>query len=327
MNFNFGEVLTRAWQIIWKHKVLWVFGILASCGQGGGGNSGGSGGNAGYSSGDSNFPFASEMERFGRWISDNPWIILVFILAVLLLVMLTVFLGTIGRIGLIKGTYRAEQGEEKLVLGALFSESMPYFWRVFGLTFAIGLVILLIFVPLVLFGALTAGIGFLCLLPLICVLIPVSIVVGILVEQANNAIVLEDLGIMDGLKRGWEILKANVGPVIIMAIILAVIGFVVGLVVAIPIFLAVIPAMIAFLAGDSQDTTPLILVGVCICLYLPVAIVLQGIMTAYIKSAWTLTYMRLTRKPGDGSSPMPESNMPLEPEDSDKTMLSARPNA
>ena len=26
-----GEVLSRAWQIIWKHKVLWIFGILASC--------------------------------------------------------------------------------------------------------------------------------------------------------------------------------------------------------------------------------------------------------------------------------------------------------
>ena len=36
-NFNFGEVLTRAWQIIWKHKVLWIFGILASCARGGGG--------------------------------------------------------------------------------------------------------------------------------------------------------------------------------------------------------------------------------------------------------------------------------------------------
>ncbi len=35
MNFNFGEVLSRAWQIIWKHKVLWIFGILASCSQGG----------------------------------------------------------------------------------------------------------------------------------------------------------------------------------------------------------------------------------------------------------------------------------------------------
>jgi hypothetical protein len=29
MNFNFGEVLTRAWQIIWKHKVLWIFGVFA----------------------------------------------------------------------------------------------------------------------------------------------------------------------------------------------------------------------------------------------------------------------------------------------------------
>ena len=23
-NFNFGEVLSQAWQIIWKHKILWV---------------------------------------------------------------------------------------------------------------------------------------------------------------------------------------------------------------------------------------------------------------------------------------------------------------
>ena len=28
MNFNFGEVLSRAWQIVWKHKVLWIFGIF-----------------------------------------------------------------------------------------------------------------------------------------------------------------------------------------------------------------------------------------------------------------------------------------------------------
>jgi len=55
MNFNFGEVLTRAWQIIWKHKVLWIFGFLAGCGQSGssvrgnfGSGSRGSGGNGGF---------------------------------------------------------------------------------------------------------------------------------------------------------------------------------------------------------------------------------------------------------------------------------------
>ncbi len=30
MNFNFGEVLTRAGQITWKHKNLWLAGIIVS---------------------------------------------------------------------------------------------------------------------------------------------------------------------------------------------------------------------------------------------------------------------------------------------------------
>ncbi len=27
---NIGEVLTRAWQITWKYKVLWIFALFAS---------------------------------------------------------------------------------------------------------------------------------------------------------------------------------------------------------------------------------------------------------------------------------------------------------
>ena len=28
MNFDVGEVLSQAWQITWKHRVLWIIGIL-----------------------------------------------------------------------------------------------------------------------------------------------------------------------------------------------------------------------------------------------------------------------------------------------------------
>ena len=28
MKFDVGEVLSQAWQITWKHKVLWIIGIL-----------------------------------------------------------------------------------------------------------------------------------------------------------------------------------------------------------------------------------------------------------------------------------------------------------
>ena len=31
---DFGEILSKAWKIIWKFKILWIFGILTSCGQG-----------------------------------------------------------------------------------------------------------------------------------------------------------------------------------------------------------------------------------------------------------------------------------------------------
>lgn len=298
MNFNFGEVLARAWQIIWKHKVLWIFGVFAGCSRGGGGGGGGSGIETGTQQ-----PFP-ELQRFfeqiGQWIDNNAWIVAVFVILILVLVVVSIFLGTIGRIGLIKGTYRAEQGTEQMIFGEMFSESMPYFWRVFGLSLLIGLLFLLIFLPLIFFGIITAGIGFICILPLLCLLIPISWAVMVVIEQANAAIVLEDLGIGDGLRRGWEVVRANIGTMILMALILFIGSAVVGIVLAIPLIVAVVPLVIGSAAGAER--TPLLIFGVCCAVYLPILLLLNGILTAYIQTAWTLTYMRLTK---------PQDNVPI----------------
>jgi len=72
------------------------------------------------------------------------------------------------------------------------------------------------------------------LIPIICLLIPVSIAVGIIIEQANRAIVLEDSSMFGGLKRGWEISKSNIGPLIVMALILFGITLVLGIIIALP---------------------------------------------------------------------------------------------
>jgi hypothetical protein len=302
MTFNFSEILTRAWGITWKYKVLWIFGILAGCTNGGGGGGGG-GGNTGYSGGPSDFNIPPEMQRFihsmenfGAWVEDNLWIFIVIGVVFLLLIVLSIFLGTIGRIGLIKGSYQAETGAEHLVFGELFSASLPYFWRVFGLSFLIGLAFFVLIVPLVLVGVLTAGVGFLCLLPLICLLIPVGMAVGILIEQANRAMVLEELGILDGLRRSWEFSKSNVGPLVVMALILFGISLVLGIVFALPIFIVVVPTILSFALGEGGSFTPLYVAMACICLYTPIAWLLNGILTTYTQTAWTLTYMRLTGK-------------------------------
>ena len=296
MNFNFGEVLSRAWQIVWKNKILWVFGIFAGCSRGGGGGGGGAGGGSGPG-GDQPFSqFERIFEQIGQWIDNNAWIIVVFVVFILALVVLSIFLGTIGRIGLIRGTFAAEQGAERLIFGELFSNSMPYFWRVFGLSFLIGLIFLLIFVPIILFGVFTAGIGLICLLPLICLLIPISWAVAVVIEQANAAMVLEDLGIADGLRRGWEVVKSNVGTMIVMTLILFIGSAVVGIVIAIPVIVAVFPLVFGLAAGGGDRPALWFwIVGACCALYFPVLLVLNGILTAYIQSAWTLTFMRLTK--------------------------------
>ncbi|HZM22157.1 MAG TPA: hypothetical protein VFC02_10455, partial [Anaerolineales bacterium] len=95
---------------------------------------------------------------------------------------------------------------------------------------------------------------------------------------------------------------------IIMAIILTVISFVVGFIIAIPIFVVAVPAAIAFAAGEAQNWTPLAIAGVCICLYIPISLLLNGIAIAYTESAWTLTYMRLTKPQVTEPVVLPEAN-------------------
>jgi membrane-anchored glycerophosphoryl diester phosphodiesterase (GDPDase) len=232
-------------------------------------------------------------------------VIAAFVVILLIVILVSIFLGTIGRIGLIKGTSRAEQGAERLIFGELFSESMPYFWRVFGLSLLIGLLFLVIFLPLIFFGVITAGIGFICILPLLCLLIPISWAAMVVIEQANAAIVLDDLGIGDGLRKGWEVVRSNIGTMIVMALILFIGSAVVGVVLAIPLIVAVFPLAIGAAAG--LERSPLMIIAACCAVYLPILLLLNGILTAFIQSAWTLTYLRLT-KPRDQAPIVLEAN-------------------
>jgi len=308
-NFNFGEVLTRAWKHIWKHKVLWIFGILASCARGSGGG-GGNSGNSGYQQTNpgEDLPFSGGqfervMEQAGRYLQDNLWIILVAILALMLLGFVFYALGMIGRIGMIKGTALAEKGAESIAFGEVWSESLPYFWRIFGLNFLAGLAFAVLIIPLVLVGVLTAGVGFVCLLPVLCLLIPIGWVVSVIIEQAQAAIVLEDLNMLDGFKRGWQVVKSNAGPVVVMALILGFGGGIIGVIVSLPLILAALPVIIG-MGTLRESLTPLYIALACCLAYMPVLILLNGVLTAYIQSAWALTFMKLSQPAQPTNAPV-----------------------
>ncbi len=324
---NFGEVLSKAWQIIWKHKVLWIFGILASCANGGGSNITYTLNGSDYAKWNGNLPPAME-SYFSDFNRVLPWVIL-GIVVTLVLVVLAIFLVTIGRIGLVRGVLKADGGSNqpvkdiKLAFGDLFSRSIPYFWRVFGLNLVVGLLvaaaIILILLAVIFGSVLTLGIGLICLIPFVCLMIPAGWVVGLIVEQANNAIIIENLGVIDGLNRGWDVFRKNVGTILGMGLILLGIGLAAGLLIGIPLLLVSVPLLFGLMRTGFQEFywNSLWISLACICVYLPVLLALNGMLTAYLKSVWTLTYLRLTVPPAPPASVEiipPASEPPAEPE-------------
>jgi hypothetical protein len=298
---DFGYVIKRAWEIIWKFKVLWIFGILASCGQA----STSSGSNSGYRFSGQQSNYSPQIEQFFARLS--PWVIALMIaiaiVVVIALIVIAILLGTVGRVGLIRGTMKAEQGAEHLTFGELWREGLAYFWRVFGLNLLMGVIIFLAIVVLTILGVVltigTLGIFVICLLPLICLFIPVSWAVYVIVEQANIALVVENLGITEAIKRGWQVVLDNIGSMIVMSLILILgVSLIGGAIIGLPLLAVAAPAVAGVVAGTSVAIrNGLIISGLLFIVYLPVLLLLSGILRAYTSSAWTLTYLRLTHKP------------------------------
>jgi hypothetical protein len=297
MKIDLGKILTRSWQIIWNYKVLWVFGIFA-----GFASSNGGGNNSNYSESSDSSSFSGPdqiIEQAGEFFQQYMLIIIAVCAALVLLTFAFYALGMMGRIGILKGVYKVENGASSLIFAELWSESMPYFWRFFGLNFLVGLVFLVILLPFIALAIATAGIGLACLLPLICLLVPVGWAVTVIMEQAQAAIVAEDLSMIDGFKRGWEIVKSDIVGMIVLALVLGIGGGIIGLVLSLPIIAAMVPLLFSmgmngFEMGNSLPPTAWISL-ICCGLYLPVLIGLNGILTAYMKTSWALSYLQLTK--------------------------------
>ena len=147
----------------------------------------------------------------------------------------------------------------------------------------------------VVLGIATMGFGVLLLIPLICIMIPVGFFFGIYLEQANIALVVEDIGIRAAFGKGWEVLRNNFGPLFVMGLILVIGTLIVALIVGLPMILIFVPIIFAGGSGAQDILAGGAILSLLLCLaYLPILLLLGGIIETYRQSAWVLTYMRLT---------------------------------
>jgi hypothetical protein len=296
VKFNFGEVLTRARQITWRYKNLWLAGIVMSL--------------VGLllvpislalNPAFSSFADPSEVNR------QLPSMMLANV-SVILLTVLSIPLFVIGISIPSLGTFQLEQGRENVNFGHLIRGVLPYFWRILGIVLLVWvgmfLATLLLVVFLFFFSTLTLGIGLLCVVPLFILLIFGAILAYALMEQAASAVLVDNLRMSNALQRAWELVMNNPGMMTLMSIINYLGAIIAVLIITI---LTTIP-MFGSNLGSEPDVQSFERLSRNLILWmlaiLPFYAVFQGVLVTFLQSVWTLIYLRLTRSTTP-SQPLP----------------------
>ena len=313
---DYGNLFRRSWDIVWQNKYLFILGFLAALGGGGRGN------NFNYSfpnsssSGSPNIPADAFAEFRDFWAQYGGMVLgLLCFLFILGIVFWLVRLAAQG--GLIESVNRIEAGE-KMSFGKAFSAGVARIWSLVGLN-------LLLNLPFILVGLIFAGISisilaagsnsgmfagnaspFLglmaCVGLLACVLIPLGIVIAIIQPFAQRGLMLKQLGVVESIRHGWQVVRENIGDVILLGVAFLMIGFLFGFltfVVTVPLaFLAAGPFILDAIQGNEiafgvTEVASLAFGGICLGL---LAAAVNSALTTYRSATVTLAYQYFVEK-------------------------------
>jgi hypothetical protein len=111
---------------------------------------------------------------------------------------------------------------------------------------------------------------------------------------AVRGLVLRDLGVVNSIRHGWQVLRKNLGNILVLAIVFLVIGIVIGLVgVLIAGLLAapfVAPIFLALIRETGISTPSILLAVVGGILFVLVAAAVNSILVAFQSTTFTLAY-------------------------------------
>jgi hypothetical protein len=285
VTIDIGEVINHTWQITWKNKVLWVFGMVVGL----------------------VFSIIIPLATVPAFLpmlmrnSDMRFTPLFggAYFVILALVMLVMYpLSVITQTSITMGVLHLEQENESLSLMEMVKRGLPFFWRVLGLMVLFAATImfvnLVIQVLIFLLMIITFGLGMICAVPLILLMYPAIFLMTLWMEQSMNGIVIDGMTIVDAIKQGWRLIRNNLLPVGLMAIV---IYFGVGMIsssIVMPMMLPLFAVPFGLFDGDVNWTILAISLAVEV-VFLPLFVLIFGWSFAFTKSAWVLTYLRLTR--------------------------------
>jgi hypothetical protein len=348
-----GKILKRAWQILWNYKVLWIFGILlaltsggragSSANGGGGTNFPTSGGNGSQGFNPSSLPFFNDLNR---WFQQNIYPLFLYpqqhvatfidigvglVLFLLLVTAILLILRYVSEAAVIRMVNEYEQTGTKVG----FRQGWKMGWSRAALRmWLIDLIIalhVLIFVLILIGLGLAAyfsvksgnhalGIGavvgaVICAFTFIIAFVILMVVLGLLSQFFKRMAALENTGVGESFRRGWQMVKRDWKSAALMWLVMLGLGiaYALGSIILffllIPVFVilalpglivAAIPALAAYgltslFASGPWTWIIAALVGLPV-LFLILGsplLLISGWVEIFSSTAWTLTFREM----------------------------------
>jgi hypothetical protein len=283
---NYSKIITDAWDIAWKRRYLWFFGLVA-----------GLGGGLSYPGGEDNTRQKELVSGGLSWLNEHPGLLLAAILVGTILLLIHLILYFISYGALIKGAAQVEQEGKGNFDGALNS-GLRYFWPNVGIALvtmmiAAGMiaVVLLPFIAMLAAGG--GGLKIAAVIWLILWILPAVLAIFALVLVAAFAAricVLEDAGVWDSFKLAWQTCKANLSESATLGAISIALAMGISIAITLGVIALAIPFIILGVINIWLGLIPggLVLLGLLLfmsCVY--------GVFTS---SYWTLGYLRIKNK-------------------------------
>ena len=298
---QYNRVFTTSWQIAWKHKKLWLFAffsqfativtipiilapVMAMI-----------------------FPLISISQEISYDVQNffSTSLVQLLLGTAVYVVVSVVFsiISIVGIIGLMRGVLRVNRGAEQLSVREILAETPAYF-KPYGLLYLLSLAISLVTaavlsVLIYLVSMYTYGLGFVLLSPLFLVFSVILTGVGIIINQAEIAIVADEMNLRDALRRGYLVVRHNIVVFLVISLLMGVISFVLSYVGRFASSFMFIPIFFGVILGAVLENMFVLFFGSMLSLLIslvviPILFVISYLMLIFNQTTWMLTYLELS---------------------------------
>ncbi|MFA5024578.1 MAG: hypothetical protein WC523_06525 [Patescibacteria group bacterium] len=313
--FSYRYLLRQAWQITWRHKYLWFFGLFASLAA-----AGGSieyqvvAQNLNQNLIDGSYAYFNNILAISELIKNlclgltnlfqyNFWTILnalTLILLALLVIAIFVWLAITSQAALINEVKKITNAKKKnslLDIRSGLTIGHQNFWPVLGLNILIRILVnfafFIISLPLIFVMSSDATVLKVVYTILFVIFIPLAVSLSLMLKYAIAYKVLEKKSFIVSIENGWKLFIKNWLISLEMAIILFIINFLVGL--GILLVLAILLFPLFFLGIAYQIYWLMVLM---VLLGLIIIIFVGSGLTTFQIATWTNLFIRLKEKGG-----------------------------